>query len=183
MSLLTWLRDTFVTPPSVLREEEKLTWEPERVADPTPPLPAHVTVCGKCGSVRGDGWTYQFKPARNDTPVQQRHYTCDGWPCSETVTVCVRPEHILVTCRCGHRWLEQTSEVIQGKRGQDFLPFPSFMQAWEWLRAVAGYDESTPLSAASSMIDRARSEVEYSEEGRAMLAVAEDMMREAGVLP
>jgi hypothetical protein len=159
--------------------------EPERVADPKPPLRAHVTVCGKCASQRGDGWTYSFRKANENTPVSSialpvRNY--GDLPRRRVLSVCSRPEHIKVTCRCGHSWLELTAEAIHGKIGQDFQPFPTFMQAWEWLRTTADYDEAFPLCDAARLVDRAWREVAESEEGRALHAAAVEVLRREGAL-
>lgn len=61
--------------------------------------------------------------------------------------------------------------------------FPTFMQAWEWMRSTAGFHESTPLQYAPQMTWSARKATEDSPEGRTMFEAAAKMLRDAGVLP
>lgn len=171
--LWTWFKDTFVRPP-VAEAPVKVV-----VADPDPPLGAHVMFCPKCGAERGSGWRYTYRPAEREHVLTARFVDALRY---YPVEVCAREEHIRVTCTCGNHWNEQTVAKIHAKDDPTFQPFPTFMQAWEWLRTTAGYDEDTPLRHAGFVASAAKTGVADSEEGQALHAAAVEVLRREGVL-
>jgi hypothetical protein len=171
--LWEWFRDTFVRPP-VAQPPVRVT-----VPDPDPPLGAHVMFCPKCGAERGSGWSYAYRPAEREHAVTVRFVDVMRY---YPVEVCARDEHVRVTCTCGYHWTEQTVAKIHAKADPTFQPFPTFMQAWEWLRTTGGYDEDAPLRHAGFIASAAQTAVADSEEGLALYVAAVAVLREQGVL-
>lgn len=173
-----WFKDVFVRPPSPVVDSV-----PQVMPDPDPPLGAHVMVCPKCAAERGSGWRYEYQHEQA-VPLTERLFFLSGdmFPRQEILTVTLRDECVRVTCSCGYHWNEQTAAKIHGKDDSTFQPFPTFMQAWEWLRTTADYDEAYPLCNASRLVERAQVEVADSEEGLALYVAAVAKLREQGVL-
>lgn len=173
-----WFRDVFVRPPSPVVDSV-----PQTVPDPDPPLPAHVMFCPKCAAERGSSWRYSYRP-KQTVPLTENIFFLSGdlFPRQEILTVTLRDECVRVTCGCGYHWNEQTAAKIQGNDDPTMHPFPTFMQAWEWLLARAGHDEAFPLCDASALASMAQLAVASSEEGLALYVMAVEKLKEQGVL-